>query len=92
MGFWDSAKTGAGLGMGGSFGARVGWELGGWVVTWLNRLIILVPLAIYNCQGHFKEPAPSADKPAVVKKEATKSVAKPENKSQNQPKKTEGEQ
>lgn len=46
MGFWSNVKDGAGLGLGGSFGARIGWELGGWVVTWLKRLVVVLVIGL----------------------------------------------
>lgn len=46
MGFWNNVKDGAGFGLGGSFGARIGWELGGWVVTWLKRLVVVLVIGL----------------------------------------------
>ena len=70
MGFWRSVKEGAGYGFGGSLGARIGWELGGWIVTWLKRLVIVIGLAVLGAwpklQGYFSGPV---EQPTVVKKE-----------------------
>lgn len=70
MGFWRRVKEGAGYGFGGSLGARIGWELGGWIVTWLKRLVIVIGLAVFGAwpklQGYFSG---LVERPIAEKKE-----------------------
>ena len=39
---WQKIKDGFAWGLGGSFGARLGWELADILITWARRIILFI--------------------------------------------------
>ena len=42
MSFWQKVKDGFAYGLGGSFGARIGWEVADFLVTWVRRILFVL--------------------------------------------------
>lgn len=79
MGFFNDVKKGAGLGLGGGFAGRIGWELGGLVWRLMRRaalaLMMIAGGSLAFCQ-HSERMAQQPAVKAAPAKVSTKTVDK----------------